>query len=177
MTRVQTLLGSSQLTDYGLLFIRIGIGVMFLWHGYPKIAGGPDGWKELGESMKYLGINFFPLLWGFLGAMSEFLGALLLIAGFRFRLACFMLAATMFVAAVSHLGAGDGMFGHPMLLKMRLFSQDLCLLVRVKSVWTDDLWVEVVYRCVKETSATLCELICLNSSYNVKLDQLPVFSF
>lgn len=111
MTRVHTLFGSTQLTDYGLLFIRIGLGVMFLWHGYPKITGGPDGWKELGESMKYLGINFFPLLWGFLGAISEFLGALLLIAGFRFGLACFVLAATMFVAVVSHFGAGDGMFG------------------------------------------------------------------
>lgn len=84
---------------------------MFLWHGYPKIAGGPDLWKELGESMSYFGINFFPTIWGFLGAIGEFVGALLLIAGFKFRLACFMLAATMFVAAVSHIGAGEGLSG------------------------------------------------------------------
>lgn len=111
MIRAQTLPGNIQPVDYGLLFIRIGLGIMFLWHGYPKIAGGPEGWKELGESMTHFGIDFFPMLWGFLGAIGEFVGALLLIVGLRFRLACFMLAATMFVAAVSHFGAGDGMFG------------------------------------------------------------------
>jgi putative oxidoreductase len=111
MTRIQTMLGKSHSGDYGLLFIRIGLGAMFLWHGYPKIAGGPEGWEELGESMKYFGIDFFPLLWGFLGAVGEFIGALLLIVGLRFQLACLMLAATMFVAAVSHFGAGEGMFG------------------------------------------------------------------
>ena len=28
--------------DIGLLFLRIGIGVMFIMHGLPKLIGGPE---------------------------------------------------------------------------------------------------------------------------------------
>ncbi|WP_369811116.1 DoxX family membrane protein [Hymenobacter mellowenesis] len=27
--------------DFGLLIIRVGIGLMFMLHGYPKLTGGP----------------------------------------------------------------------------------------------------------------------------------------
>jgi putative oxidoreductase len=29
--------------DAGLLVLRIGIGVMFMLHGFPKVMGGPEG--------------------------------------------------------------------------------------------------------------------------------------
>ena len=32
--------------DIGLLFLRIGIGVMFIMHGLPKLIGGPEKWED-----------------------------------------------------------------------------------------------------------------------------------
>ncbi len=94
----------TQYRDFGLLLLRLGLGAMFaVVHGWPKIAGGAQTWKSIGASMKHLGISFAPEMWGFLAAMAEFGGGILLILGFLFRPACGALAITMAVAATMHL--------------------------------------------------------------------------
>lgn len=96
----------------GLLAGRLVIGGMFIFvHGYKKISGGPEVWAKLGKSMQYLGIDFLPVFWGFMGAASEFIGGILFAIGFFFRPATILLIATMFVAASFHLGKGDGLAG------------------------------------------------------------------
>ena len=95
--------------DFGLLLLRVGIGVMFLFHGAPKLLGGPDKWTSLGSAMQYLGIHAFPMFWGFSAAITEFFGGVFLILGLFFRPACFFLAVTMAVAASMHLGRGEGL--------------------------------------------------------------------
>ncbi|MGQ7853406.1 DoxX family protein [Pedobacter sp. WC2501] len=95
----------------GLLLIRIGLGVMFIIHGFPKLAGGPDGWTGLGGSMKVIGINFLPVFWGFMAAVSETFGGFLLIVGLFFRPALMLLIFTMIIAALVHFGKGDGLDG------------------------------------------------------------------
>ncbi len=97
--------------DLGLLILRVGIGGMFISHGWPKISGGPELWTKLGGAMANLGIDFFPTFWGFMAALSEFGGGLCLIFGFLFGPAAFLMAATMAVAAVHHFSAGDGLSG------------------------------------------------------------------
>ena len=37
--------------DTGLLILRIGLGGMYLWHGWPKLSGGPERWTKLGGAM------------------------------------------------------------------------------------------------------------------------------
>lgn len=101
----------SRYREEGLLILRIGIGVMFLLHGGPKLLAGPDKWQQVGGALHYLGVDFYPTFWGLLAALSEFGGGLCLIAGFLFRPACLMLAATMLVATNMHLGRGDGLMG------------------------------------------------------------------
>lgn len=96
-------------SDFGLLLLRVGIGVMYLYHGFPKIMGGPEKWTKLGSAMQFVGVSAIPVFWGFMAAVSEFGGALLLIAGLFFRPACIFLAITMAVAASMHLGKGDGL--------------------------------------------------------------------
>lgn len=95
--------------DFGLLILRIGLGAMFLWHGYPKLSGGPGIWEKLGMAMTVINVNAFPVFWGFMAAFSEFFGGICLIFGILFRPACILLATTMAVAAAMHLGKGDGL--------------------------------------------------------------------
>lgn len=99
-------------TDYGILIIRIGIGVMFMLYGYPKISGGPEMWEKVGGSMSYVGIHFAPTFWGFMAAMAEFVGGLCLVVGFLFRPALAMLIFTMFIAGFMHYTKGDGFGGY-----------------------------------------------------------------
>ena len=69
--------------DIGLLLLRVGIGIMFMFHGYPKLAGGSEGWTKLGGALSALGVNFAPTFMGLMAALSEFGGGLLLVLGLR----------------------------------------------------------------------------------------------
>ncbi len=93
--------------DLGLLLLRVGLGIAFLFHGVPKIMSGPEKWKALGGAMGMLGITFVPVFWGFMAALSEAAGGALLILGLFFRPACILLACTMAVALTMHIGKGD----------------------------------------------------------------------
>lgn len=97
--------------DFGLLILRIGIGSMFLWHGFPKLIGGPEKWTMVGTAMAGLGIKSMPVFWGFMAAFSEFFGGIFLILGFFFRPACVLLTITMMVAAKMHFDKGEGLTG------------------------------------------------------------------
>lgn len=93
----------------GLLIIRLGLGIMFMLHGYPKLLGGPEQWESIGGAMKYAGINFLPVMWGLFAAMTETFGGFLILLGLAFRPVCFLLTFTMAIAANMHLNNGDGL--------------------------------------------------------------------
>jgi putative oxidoreductase len=96
--------------DLALLLLRLGIGVSFVFvYGADKLFGGPEQWAGLGETMAVLGITFWPTVWGFLAALAEFGGGILLMLGLLFRPALTLLLATMAVAALGHIsGQIDG---------------------------------------------------------------------
>ena len=75
----------------GLLILRIGIGIMFMLHGFPKLTGGTEAWTKVGGALSALGINFAHTFMGFMAAISEFGGGLLLLLGLFTRPACFFL--------------------------------------------------------------------------------------
>ena len=54
-----------------------------------------------------MGGNFYPVVFGFLAALSEAGGGLLLILGLLTRPACFFLLSTMVVATTVHIQGGD----------------------------------------------------------------------
>ena len=89
--------------DLGLLVLRLGMGAMFIVHGWPKLQGGVERWTQVGGAMGNLGITWQPALWGFMAALSEFGGGICLILGFAFRPACILMAFTMLVATLMHL--------------------------------------------------------------------------
>ena len=96
-----------ELRDHGLLFVRVGLGLMFVAHGWPKLVGGPDKWEKLGGAMATFGIDFVPTFWGFMAAFAEVGGGLLLAVGLATRPALALLFMTMVVATAKHLAAGD----------------------------------------------------------------------
>ena len=77
-------------------------------HGYPKLIGGVATWKAVGGAMTHLGIDAYPVVWGFLAAITEAVGGLMILMGFLFRPATILLAITMLVASLNHLMGGDG---------------------------------------------------------------------
>ncbi len=83
--------------------MRIGIGFAFIFvHGWGKIMGGPELWGKLGGSMANLGITFAPVFWGFMAAISEFGGGILILLGLFTRPASAFMAFTMLVAFIQH---------------------------------------------------------------------------
>lgn len=97
--------------DFGLLLMRVGIGALFMLYGYPKLLGGPAMWTGIGGSMKHIGVDFYPVFWGFMAAITETFGGFLLVLGLAFRPVSVLLAFTMLIAALHHLKAGDGIQG------------------------------------------------------------------
>ncbi|NLA62458.1 MAG: DoxX family protein [Bacteroidales bacterium] len=95
------------LVNVGLLVLRIGIGLIFIIHGVPKLMGGVEGWTQLGSTMSIVGISFAPAFWGFMAAATEVVGGLFIILGLLHRPVAVMLVFTMIVAVLMHVTAGD----------------------------------------------------------------------
>lgn len=97
--------------NFGLLVIRLGLGAMFIFHGLPKLEGGPEAWKGIGSAMANVGITFWPVFWGFMAALIEAGGGVLLILGLAFRPVCILMLINLIVAAMFHFHKGDGWMG------------------------------------------------------------------
>jgi len=93
--------------DLGLLLLRVGIGGIFMAHGWPKLLGGPKTWEQLGKAMSHFGIDFAPTFFGFMATAAELFGGLLIALGVLFRSSLVLLIATMVVALWMHLAKGD----------------------------------------------------------------------
>ncbi|MEQ9104375.1 MAG: DoxX family protein [Rhodothermales bacterium] len=104
---------SSRNFDLGLLVIRLGMGLGFLYyHGWGKLMGGVERWTGLGESMQRFGIDFGAPFWGFMISFAESVGALLIAVGFLTAPMSWILAIGMFVAWTGHIASGQGTPGH-----------------------------------------------------------------
>lgn len=91
---------SSPFKQIGLAFFRIAISAMMLTHGLPKLQKLVSGNFEFGDP---IGIGATPSL--FLTVIGEFLCPILIIIGFKTRLASIPAAITMLVAAfIAHGG-------------------------------------------------------------------------
>jgi putative oxidoreductase len=102
----------------GLLLLRVGIGLMFIIHGFPKLASGPNGWTNLGGSMKVIGIDFLPIFWGFMAAITETFGGFLLIVGLFYRPALILLVFTMVIATMVQFSKGESLKGASQAIEM-----------------------------------------------------------
>ncbi len=102
--------------DLGLLILRAGFGVLFIFHGYPKLAGGPETWARYGEAMNNFGISFYPEFWGFMAGAVEFFGGIFLILGIFHKTVSLLLLFVMIVAILKKI-SGDASYpglAHPL---------------------------------------------------------------
>lgn len=101
--------------DFGLLVLRLGVGLSFLLlHGVHRLTD-PDSWSSVGRAVSYLGIGFGYQVWGFAAILAMTLGAACLILGFAHRPAALALAVTMAVASIwkYYPFGGWGAAGYP----------------------------------------------------------------
>jgi putative oxidoreductase len=102
--------------SWGLLFLRLGVGMVFLMHGYPKMTGRSNDPKVnregLTRSIRRLGLPLPSHLALSVGTL-ELTGGLMLIVGLWTRWAALALAMIMAVASARNfvekgfLGSAD----------------------------------------------------------------------
>ena len=88
--------------EYGLLLLRIVVGLIFVGHGSQKLfawfgGGGPEGTAQFFASVGYRR----PRLMAVVAGLSELGGGLLLATGFLTPLASFLIATVMLNAIVT----------------------------------------------------------------------------
>jgi len=86
-------------SNLGLLILRLAMGIIFLVHGWPKLdpnspMKGPAGF---GGFLKQMGVPL-PIFFGWVVALLETVGAVLLILGLGTRLLAVGFAVNMLVA-------------------------------------------------------------------------------
>jgi putative oxidoreductase len=93
-----------KLKPLALLLLRLGLGIIFVFHGYPKL------FTHTREAMQGFAHMGFPVYFVYIAGVFEFFGGLLLIAGLFTQIAGLLLAAEMAVALVKV----HGMVSNPM---------------------------------------------------------------
>ncbi len=89
-----------KLRPVGLLVLRVALGVVFMFHGYPKLIGDPARWVQLMPKMG------FPGYFAYIAGVFELFGGGLLVLGLFTRGAALLLAIEMGAALVrTHIPA------------------------------------------------------------------------
>jgi len=85
-----------QLAAFADLPLRIMLGIVFLYHGYPKMLT-KNGFMEHVKVIKSIGFKP-PVFWAFCSAFAEFFGGLAVLLGGFTRVAAVLIAINMLVA-------------------------------------------------------------------------------
>jgi len=108
------------LKPLALFFLRSGIGIVFIYHGYPKLAHSSQ-WTQ---SFAHMG---FPSYFAYIAGALEVIGGALLIAGLFTRVFGLLLAGEMAIAVWRvHLPQGSilnvGNYQLPLILAVGTFT-------------------------------------------------------
>jgi len=94
-----------KLRPLALLFLRVGLGVIFIYNGYPKLFG-----RRLEHIDEMIHINHLPAYFLYIAFVLEVGGGALLIAGLFTRLVGLLLAGEMAIA----MWKGEQFFQNPL---------------------------------------------------------------
>jgi putative oxidoreductase len=92
----------NNLQPWGAFFLRLVLGVATIYNGYDKVIphGGFHGnaFSALDHHSHYVASLGLPYWLGYVSALSEFIGGILILLGLLTRLAAFLIACNMLVA-------------------------------------------------------------------------------
>ena len=78
-------------TNFGLLIMRLGLAAALLSHSLPKLIGGSHSWQGVGTMLAFINVGVPPTVLGLAILLIEALGAVSLLFGYFFRIACVVL--------------------------------------------------------------------------------------
>ena len=87
--------------SFGLLCLRLSLGVTMIAYGVPKFLGGAEYLRQVGSAIQFLGIGFGFQFFGLLAALVEVVGGAMIILGTYYRISCVSLAFIMFMATLT----------------------------------------------------------------------------
>jgi putative oxidoreductase len=96
--------------DWGLLLLRVMLGVAFIYHGYGKLFGQMPGMEGFTAGVAKMGFPA-PALFAYLAALIEFLGGIAVLIGFHVKHAGYLIALVMAIAIGGALNFGFGPTG------------------------------------------------------------------
>lgn len=76
----------------GLLLLRLGVGGVLCFHGFPLLTAGASIWKQIGTPMQLLQVSSGHAVWGLISVMIQVFGGLAIVIGL-FTRASALLAA------------------------------------------------------------------------------------
>ena len=78
-------------TNSGLLIMRLGLAAVLLVHSMPKLFAGSHSWQSVGTTLGFINVGVPPAILGFVMLLLAALGAVSLLFGYLFRIACIIL--------------------------------------------------------------------------------------
>ena len=78
-------------SNFGLLFMRLGLAAVLLIHSMPRLFAGSPSWQSVGITLGFINIGVPQAILGFVMLLLEALGAVSLMFGYFFRIACIIL--------------------------------------------------------------------------------------
>lgn len=99
---------SAKYVDHGLLVLRVGIGLCFIFHGLGKFMAGTQTLMGVGSAIGIFGISRGYLVFGVLAAGTVVVGGLFVTLGLLFRWSCLALVAVLVVAMTLDIKDGYG---------------------------------------------------------------------
>ena len=78
-------------SNFGLLIMRLGLAAVLLFHALPKLVAGSHSWQSVGTTLAFINMGLPEAILGFVMLLLEALGAISLMFGYFFRIACIIL--------------------------------------------------------------------------------------
>jgi len=77
--------------DFGPLIMRLGLAAVLLIHSLPKLIRGPQAWEGVGKTINFISLGAPASFMGLTFLFLVTLGAISLLVGYFFRIACLVL--------------------------------------------------------------------------------------
>jgi len=77
--------------NFGLLIMRLGLAAVLLIHSLPKLIRGAHAWQGVGKTLNFISFGAPDSFIGLIFLLLGTLGAISLLVGYFFRIACLIL--------------------------------------------------------------------------------------